>query len=156
VLQAETVEQVLADLGMGDVPLVVAANKVDAIAATAGATGDQAPGEREPEAVGDTPGLDHLRDLYPDLVPISALEGKGLDQLLQAIDHELQSRLVDVDALVPYDAGDVLNLLHTHGIVDAETFEESGTRVKARIPRYLVGSVEQYELSAPDDRSRPE
>jgi GTP-binding protein HflX len=125
VLQAETVDRVLGELGVADLPVVVAANKIDA----------------------EGPIEEHLRELRvwaPDLVPISALEGSGITELLEAVDREMQSRLQAIEVLVPYDSGDVLNLLHTHGIVDEEQYVEGGTLVRARVPLYMLGSVGQY------------
>jgi GTP-binding protein HflX len=183
VLQAETVERVLSELGATDVPVVVVANKVDilgddrdremrvwtpetatSVAATAGSDAEAdaqeaGGGDVDPDtwetlspASGMSP-LESLRVLFPDLVPISALAAVGLDDLLEAVDRELQSRLVLVEALVPYDAGEVLNLLHTHGIVDDETFEQGGARIRARVPRYLLGSVAQYEVSGTESHN---
>jgi GTPase len=146
-LQAETVERVLDELGMHDPPMVVAANKVDRLSGegwwstTGTGDGDDADAGR---GDGGEAAIDRLRVLYPDLVPISAARGTGLDTLLVAIDDELQARLHLVHALVPYTAGDVLNLVHTHGVVDAESFEEGGTRIVARVPGYLLGSLAEF------------
>jgi len=148
VQQAETVEAILGDLGMSDPPMVVAANKVDRLTdRTADGEADEA--SATVDAGGeDTDDLARLRVLYPDLVPISAVRGLGLDDLLRAIDEELVAQLVAVDALVPYDRGDVVNLIHVHGIVEDEGYEPTGTRLRARIPPYLLGGVEAYLVSS--------
>jgi len=141
VLQAETVEQVLGDLDLSDPPMVVAANKVDRL------PGD---GDGSDEGAGDPPSsglaqtLSALQDVFPDLVPISARTGQGLDVLLSAVDVELAAQLVPVEVTIPYTAGDVLNQVHTYGIVEQETFEPDGTRVRARVPSYLLGSLDPY------------
>jgi GTPase len=133
VQQADTVERVLADLGLAESPMVVAANKVDRIKGT------------------DLDGaLEALRDLYPDLVAVSAKTGLELDRLLTTVDEELSQRLVAVQATIPYTAGEVLHLVHEHGVVESESFNEVGTLVTARVPRYLVGSLAPYlETEAP-------
>jgi GTP-binding protein HflX len=130
VQQAETVERVLDDLGLSEVPMVVAANKIDRIAALA-------PAERDTY-------LGPLQDLYPDLVPVSAAKDVGLGALLAAVADELVRHLVPVHALVSYQAGDVLNLVHMHGVVDSEEFEPDGTRISARVPPYLLGALAPY------------
>jgi GTP-binding protein HflX len=151
VLQAETVEQVLAELGMADPPMVVTANKVDRLAgvvdeAPPGAFDpDRAAHELAPESAGDrSEPLAQMRDLYDDLVPVSARTGAGLPELLAALDTELQAQLIPVQAIIPYAAGDVLHLVHTHGVVDAEDFDEAGAHITARVPPYLLGSLAEY------------
>ena len=88
-----------------------------------------------------------LRDLYPDLVPVSAISGAGLPELLAAVATELESRMVSVEVLIPYADGDVVHKIHEHGIVDAEAYEEAGTRLSARVPAWLAGEL-GGELSA--------
>ena len=131
VLQAETVEKVLAELALTDPPMVVAANKTDLLGGVATDEGGAAL-------------VDRLRDLYPDVVPVSAQTGDGLGRLLAAVDDELTAQLVAVEALIPYNAGDVLNLVHTHGRVDGEEFTDAGTQVLARVPRAVLGALEPY------------
>jgi len=149
VRQAETVERVLSELGLDDQPMVVAANKVDRLAALALELGEG------PDDAGEGP-VERLRDLYPDLVPVSAARKEGLDRLLEVVDTELQGRLVAVEALIPYAAGDVLNLVHTHGVVDEERFAETGTWVAARVPAYLLGGLEGYLQEDAPNRSQGE
>ena len=168
VRQAETVEKVLAEMGLAGVPMVVAANKIDMLAPAsppvagvggngtgkwaAESTGAITPvssGREElaegDDTVADSRGsLEYLRDLYPELIPISAAKRKGLEPLLAALDAELEGQLIAVEAVIPYTAGNVLSLVHTHGIVDSETFSEAGTALRARVPRYLRGSLAPY------------
>ena len=149
VRQAETVERVLDELGLSDRPMVVAANKVDRLTgATANSLDAKEDGDGTAPAAlrraASSPAVERLRDLYPDLVPISARTGWGLEALAEAIDGELAARLVPVVALIPYAAGDVLSLVHGHGVVEQEEFGERGTRVVAKVPPYLIGSLRPY------------
>ncbi len=131
VRQAESVEVVLGDLGLAESPMIVAANKLDRLGA------DFDPGV-----------LDPIRDLYPDLIEISAQSGQGLDDLRAAIAHEIQQRQVSVLLSIPYAAGDVVNMVHRLGHVETEEYEEAGTRIKARVPRHLLGDVAPYRVDA--------
>jgi GTP-binding protein HflX len=130
VRQVETVERILEELGLGDAPMVVAANKVDLVDHHDAALVDAA--------------LAPLFDLYPDLVPISAARKQGIDRLLAAVDEELMRQLVEIHAEIPYQAGDVLHLVHSHGRVDSETYVETGTRIVAHVPAYLLGVLAPY------------
>jgi len=165
VRQVETVEQVLADLGLTDPPMVVAANKSDQLEAVRARTvrpvpvapavddapaGDDVAAEAT-AADGPSPApaawdpLSYLRQkVYPDLAPVSALRGTGLDDLLSAVDAAIEAQLVPVSLSIPYTDGHVIDLLHTHGIVDVEVHDQDGTRVRARVPRYLMGGIEPY------------
>jgi 50S ribosomal subunit-associated GTPase HflX len=129
---------------------VVAANKVDLLPAAANngdllpAAADNGDGLESATGGGSLATFEALRDLYPDLVPVAALGGQGLDGLLAAVDQELRAQLVPIALVIPYSAGDVLNQVHTHGLVEDETYAADGTRVTARIPRYLLGVIEPY------------
>lgn len=140
VLQAETVEAVLGEMNLADPPMVVAANKVDRLV--------EAPAVADPEESGDleaaAAGLDALAELYPDLIPTSARARTGLKALLAAVDEELTAQLVAVEATLPYTAGDVLNQVHTHGVVEAEDYLPGGTHISARVPRYLLGTIAPF------------
>jgi GTP-binding protein HflX len=161
VQQAETVERELAELGLADRPMVVAANKIDLLPAetstsvgAADAVGSEVAGSTEIEAEHHArSGLVALRYLYEDLVEVSAGEQTGLDDLLQAVDVELQRQLTTVRALIPYSEGDLQNLIHTHGVIDSESYSETGTLIVARVPAYLLGSVDAYLV---DDSDEPD
>ena len=46
--------------------------------------------------------------------------------------------MVELDVVVPYQSGELLNLWHRQGIVEAETYTSRGTRVRGRLPRWLA------------------
>ena len=79
--QSQTVDDTLAELGLGDKPRVTAFNKVDLLVESEDGL------VREPEDLG-TFDLS-LATHRPDAVLVSAQEGWGLDQLLRRIDEEL-------------------------------------------------------------------
>jgi len=155
VQQAETVELVLRQLGMVDPPMVVAANKLDLLpgfgvseAAREGLSGRAPAGEVE-WAGGEPAELAAVREVYPDLVAVSARLGAGFGALLAAIERELDERLIPVEVLVPYAAAALLQQVHTRGVVDEELFEEGGIRVRARVPTALLGSLGDYVVPGP-------
>src|SRR2546422_2938230 len=89
--QAATVDQVLADLGAGDKPRVVALNKVDLHGPLARRRVVAAVAER-----------------YPGVVPISAINRGGFGPLLEAIDEASRGETVSLELLVPYGSEGVL------------------------------------------------
>lgn len=153
VQQAETVERVLCDLGLAERRMVVAANKIDLLEASPDSAGVAADASRDDAAneaatarslgrLGDP--LEAVRDIYAELVPVSALTGHGLEALVTAVDEELQRQLVSVHALLPYSEGDLVSMIHTHGVVESEKYEETGTLIEARVPSYVLGSLDPY------------
>jgi len=72
----------------------------------------------------------------------------GIDELLAAIEEMLVEQMVELDVVVPYQSGELLNLWHRQGIVEAETYTPQGTRVRGRVPRWL-GDVIIEEARAP-------
>ncbi|MFN2203612.1 MAG: GTPase HflX [Caldilineaceae bacterium] len=127
--QVAAVEEVLEELGADEKPIVTALNKIDRL-------DRQNPEVREQFIA--------AIDEFPNAVPVSAITGEGLDELLGRIDDILQLRLVAVDVLIPYEHGELVALAHTRGVVDSEDHTPDGTRLLARIPVQLTGLYSQY------------
>jgi GTP-binding protein HflX len=49
---------------------------------------------------------------------------------------------VSVDLLLPFDRGDLVQMVHQHGMVEREEYTEGGTRIVARVPPRLAGLLE--------------
>jgi GTP-binding protein HflX len=105
------VEQVLAEIGAGSIPQLMACNKADVASGAASA----------------------LVAAHPGAVAISARTGEGIDALLRAIGDRLRALTTIHELVVPYDRGDVLASLHREGEVLVETAGEGGVRVRARL-----------------------
>ena len=131
--QAETVEEVLTDLGAADKPRVVALNKVDLLG----------PSSRR-RAIGA------LSVLYPGAVAISATNRAGLRELLSAIDHASRGDAVPLEILVPYGREGVLAELRKVGGVERTEYVEGGTKAWGWAPRH---AVRRFEMFAPNGRA---
>ncbi len=77
----------------------------------------------------------------PHAVVVSARTGQGFDDLLQAIEADLPSGLIDVDLLVPYSRGDLVSRAHRQGEVVSEAHGETGTQLRARVPEALANEL---------------
>jgi len=131
--QAETVEEVLTDLGAADKPRVVALNKVDLLG----------PSSRR-RAIGA------LSVRYPGAVGISATNRAGLRELLSAIDHASRGDAVPLEILVPYGREGVLAELRKVGGVERTEYVEGGTKAWGWAPRH---AVRRFEMFAPNGRA---
>jgi GTPase len=112
--QIESVRQVLREIGAGDLPELLVVNKID---------------------VADTTAVERLRRLHPGSVAVSAVTGEGRDQLVAAMMTALDERTAEVELLVPYSDGEVLAAIHAAGHVIMQEHAETGTHVKARLPK---------------------
>jgi len=118
--QLATVRQVIAEVGAGDVPELVVFNKADLV---------------------DDATRMVLRGLEPTAAFVSARTGEGIDALLDTIGALLPLPSHEITAVVPFDRGDLVSLLHERGRVLATVYEEAGTRINA-----LVGDGERAAL----------
>jgi GTP-binding protein HflX len=118
--QIATVRQVIADVGAAGVPELVVFNKAD---------------------LADDSARMMLRGLEPTGVFVSARTGEGIDALTSTVAALLPLPRHEVTALVPFDRGDLVSLLHDKGRVLATVYEQGGTRINA-----LVGDGERAAL----------
>ena len=118
--QLATVRQVIGEVGAADVPELVVFNKAD---------------------LADDATRMVLRGLEPTAVFVSARTGEGIDALLDTIGALIPLPSHEITAVVPFDRGDLISLLHERGRVLATVYEEAGTRINA-----LVGDGERAAL----------
>jgi GTP-binding protein HflX len=128
--QIAAVREVLNEIGAGQVRELIVINKADVA---------------DPETVAA------LLRREPHAVVVSARSGRGFDDLMEAIEADLPSRLVEVDLLVPYSRGDLVSRAHRQGEVISVEHEEGGTRLHARVPQALAGELDSGRTA--DDAS---
>ncbi len=134
----EAVEEVLREIGATEAPRVVALNKVDLVPA-------------EERTV--------LERRFPGGVHLSAVGGEGVTELLEEVAGHLEPRVVEVEALVPYEEGTLLSRLHDEGRVVEQTHVPEGVRVIVRARSADLGVLEPYLIEAagrPRDGTRPD
>ncbi|MBJ7602941.1 MAG: GTPase HflX [Candidatus Dormibacteraeota bacterium] len=127
--QAEAVDEVLVELGAAAKPRVVAVNKVDLLGPA---------------------GLRRVRqwfsDRYANVVPISALQQRGLQQLGAALHTLAEGDMVPLQLLVPYGRESVLRELRAVGGVERTEYTPAGTRALGRAPRAALHRFQSYLL----------
>lgn len=124
--QALTVYKVLEDLGADDKRVVTALNKAD--------------------LVPDDVVIDHLED-FPNPVPISALTGLNTEMLLERIADVLAADFRPVEVVLPYEAKDLLDLIHLRGAIDAEDYGPTGTYIRGRVPADVAPAFRGYTVN---------
>src|SRR5215471_13219584 len=123
--QLAAVRGVLAEIGAGDVPELVAINKID---------------DADPLA------LKALQLRERGSVLVSAKTGEGLEELRAAIEEALPDRDRAVRVSVPYSRGDLVARAHAAGEVTRAEHGPDGTLLEARVPPELAAELEQYAV----------
>lgn len=81
----------------------------------------------------------NIKDLRADkTVKISAKKGEGIDELLSAIEEELNNNKVYLERVIPYNEGAYLNRIRKYGQILSEDYRDNGVFVKAYVPRRYV------------------
>jgi GTP-binding protein HflX len=123
--QIAAVRAVLEEVGAAEVPELLVLNKADLL--------DQVSRAR-------------LARQLPGAVIISAVTGEGVDALLSTIATRLPRPPVDLDVLLPYDRGDLVDRAHREGEVLTVEHLAEGTRVRLRAPSTLAHALAPYRL----------
>ncbi len=79
-------------------------------------------------------------------VMISALEGKGFDELLEAILKELPPTRRKAEFLIPFSAGAVAARIRKEGVVEFEEYRDDGLYMKATVEISLINEIKDYLL----------
>jgi GTP-binding protein HflX len=115
--QQLAVQAVLDELGAGSKPRITVYNKTDRLPADAGA-----PPSSEQAAF------------------VSALTGEGIGELKQRIGDMLRRHMIAVDAVVPYERGELVARARSAGDVE-ERYEEGGVRVSGHLPAAIASEL---------------
>jgi GTP-binding protein HflX len=115
--QQAAVQSVLDELGAGDKPRITVFNKIDLLPADAGA----------PPASAST-------------AFVSARTGEGLEALRALVGDALRSQMVAVDAVVPYERGELVARARSSGDV-REDYEAGGVRVSGHLPASIASEL---------------
>jgi GTP-binding protein HflX len=121
--QMRAARDVLAEIGAGSIPEVLALNKWDLI--------DE---------------VEHARLLrrHPGGIPVSALTGEGVGSLLERVAEVLPSPPVEVHLLVPFDRPEIVPMLYRRAEVLSTDETPDGTEVVARVDEGDLPRVQEF------------
>ncbi len=101
-----------------------------------------------------------LKDLPPNVIPLSAKEGLGVDMLKDLIDQILSDRKAYADHTCVFELNkmqEVMSFLHTHGTVDNDSLDcanEDGTLMKIMVNLDPVNLAKYEKKFGPINSSR--
>jgi GTP-binding protein HflX len=111
---------VLEELGAADKPRITVFNKIDLL---------DLPHEGVP-----LPADQHAAF-------VSAVDGRGLPSLLAQVAAALHEQMIAVDAVVPYDRGELVALARSSGDVE-ERYLPAGVRISGHLPPSVASAVD--------------
>ena len=123
--QISAVRAVLADVDAADVKEIIVVNKADIA---------------DPEVV------DRILRHEKHAIAVSAHTGAGIEELVALVAEELPRPRIAVDALVPYDRGDLLSRIHEFGELLGSDHTADGTRVQAYVNADLAAELAPFAV----------
>ena len=142
--KVQAVEEVLGDLEAGDKPAIVALNKVDLVDPDAEL--HESANHHETRFAMRHNMLAELHANYAHVVPVSAEQGVGMEELLGAVEQLLVEQMVEMEVVIPYSAGELLSLWHKQGVIDEQRYQQGGIRVRGKLPKWMVGMVSEESV----------
>ncbi|MEG1781703.1 MAG: GTPase HflX [Oscillospiraceae bacterium] len=86
----------------------------------------------------------HTMEVRENGILTSAKSGFGLDTLLNHLDTMLNSRMSELDILLPYKDAALINTVRENGKIDSEEYCADGIRVKGNIDKKLLYIFTSY------------
>ncbi len=122
--QIRAVRQVINEIGGGDILEIIAINKADI-----------AP----PETL-----MQLLRE-NPNSFAFSARTGFGIETLIKAIESSLPQPRVEINTIIPFNRGDLVNKIHERGEILSEDYLPEGTSIHAMVDGGLAKQLESLK-----------
>lgn len=132
--QQASVLEVLAELGASEKPVITVFNKSDLLS--------------------DQYELRRLIAETPDSCYMSALTGDGVDYLERLIRRTVERMMQRIEALLPYDKGDLLSLCHDRGHVTSTEYRPDGVYVQVEISPDLAARISPYAIDVQEFSER--
>lgn len=122
-LQINTTMEVLHSLGVENIPMLYAFNKIDKVI-----------------------NKEFLPNNYQPCILLSSVDNTGYDLLINAIQETLFNDLSLINILLPYDKGDLFSILKENAEVLEAEYTNDGILIKVRVSPYLLAKCEPYIL----------
>lgn len=122
--QAQAVSETLELIETIDIPVITALNKIDRL--------------------DDLAGIKPLEQTFDPAVPISALTGKGVPDLLAVVESELYDALADIQVELPYREGRLISLFYEHAILEDAIHGKESVILRGKIQARNIPAFGEY------------
>ena len=85
--------------------------------------------------------VEHLLNLYPNAVPISAKSGEGLDELSRVVGRLLSQSFLELDVETGVENGRLLAYMAAHGEVLSQEYTDGRVKVHCRLPKQYAVQI---------------
>jgi GTP-binding protein HflX len=97
----------------------------------------------------DTPEGEHnfptWRTLHPGAIPISAKNGKGIDQLLEAVYQHVRGQQVDVTLEAEVTNGKLISFIEQHSRVQEREFNDGRVQIRAIMGKKMLADLSRND-----------
>ena len=122
--QAQAVQETLADIEAGHIPVLTVLNKIDRLADP----------EKARLAV----------DRFQNSIAVSALKGTGMADLLEAVSRQLYEMFMSITVRLPYQEGGLISLFHELGQVERIEHFRGGIQIQGKLPGRLMARFQPF------------
>jgi GTP-binding protein HflX len=126
--QAEAVHQTLQEIEADQLPIVPVLNKIDRL-------------ENPDQAIASL-------ESFPNAVAVSALKGRGIEELLRVVKEKLYESYEPVLVEIPYQKGGLIALFHEEGQVVQVENKYEGVVIQGRVPLRHLAKYKPYLVPA--------
>lgn len=119
--QMKITEETLAELGAGDIPMIIVYNKADLC-------------DEE---------ISYPR-IYENKIYVSAKEDTSILMLVQMIIEHVYSDLVEVKLEIPYDKGNIVSYFRENAQILSQAYEENGTEIVVKCHKADCDKYREY------------
>ncbi len=120
--QVRAVEETLVELDATGQPVITALNKIDRLQNVAE--------------------VQTQLEAFSNSIAISALTGRGTDDLLARVEQVLLADMIVIDLVIPYSRGDLVALAHEKGVIEHEDHISQGTHIRGWVPPEIAPKFE--------------
>ena len=128
--QLSAVQETLDEIGAGDIPTIIALNKIDLL----------------PDPAAAQQALVESTHAFA----ISAVTGEGLTAMLHAVESMLYETSNEITVKIPYKEGQLISLFYDHGQVIQATHKADHIIIKGQIPGRLTTNFAPFIIRTKD------
>ena len=121
----KTTNEVLAEIGAGELPRILVLNKIDLV---------------------EPPFVAGLKTLHPEAIVASVKTGQGIPEILAAIEKGLGELAGEMRLYIPDADYSLVALLRREAQILEEGRDDEGTSLRCRVPDRIVSKFEKYLL----------